>query len=95
MPWLAGGDQDKAHERRRGAEAVLELRAVQANGDFDEYCTFHLDRERQRVHESCYADGIIPLAASSLLQRRTPILQRAPSHVGDVKASLQGATARP
>ena len=43
MPWLAGGDQDKAHERRRGAEAVLELRAVQANGDFDEYCTFHLD----------------------------------------------------
>ncbi len=46
-----------------GAEAVLKLRAVRANGDFDEYWTFHLDRERQRVHESRYADGVIPLAA--------------------------------
>jgi len=46
-----------------GAEAVLKLRAVRSNGDFDEYWTFHLDRERQRVHESRYADGIIPLAA--------------------------------
>ena len=46
-----------------GAEAVLELRAVQANGDFDEYWAYHLDHERQRVHESRYADGIIPLAA--------------------------------
>jgi hypothetical protein len=46
-----------------GAEAVLKLRAVRSNGDFDDYWTFHLDHERQRVHESCYADGIIPLAA--------------------------------
>ena len=46
-----------------GAEAVLELRAVQANGDFDEYWAYHLDHEQQRVHESRYADGIIPLAA--------------------------------
>ena len=47
-----------------GAEAVLKLRAVRANGDFDEYWSFHLDRERQRVHESRYADGIIPTLAA-------------------------------
>ena len=46
-----------------GAEAVLKLRAVRSNGDFDEHWSFHLDRERQRVHESRYADGIIPIAA--------------------------------
>ena len=46
-----------------GAEAVLKLRAVRANGDFDAYWRYHLDRERQRVHESCYANGVIPLAA--------------------------------
>jgi hypothetical protein len=43
-----------------GAEAVVKLRAVRSN---DDYWRFHLDHERQRVHESCYADGIIPLAA--------------------------------
>lgn len=46
-----------------GAEAVLKLRAVRANGDFDDYWTFHLDHERRRVHESRYIDGVIPLAA--------------------------------
>ena len=40
-----------------GAEAVLKLRAVRSN---DDYWRFHHDHERQRVHESCYADGIIP-----------------------------------
>ena len=46
-----------------GAEAVLKLRAVRSNGDFDDYWRFHLDHERQRVHESRYDRGIIPLAA--------------------------------
>jgi len=46
-----------------GAEAVLKLRAVRCNGDFDAYYRFHLDRERRRVHESRYANGVIPLAA--------------------------------
>ena len=45
-----------------GAEAVLKLRAVRANGDFDDYWRFHLDHERQRVHESRYGQ-VIPLAA--------------------------------
>ena len=46
-----------------GAEAVLKLRAVQANGDFDTYWKFHLDREQRRVHRSRYANDVIPLAA--------------------------------
>ena len=47
-----------------GAEAVLKLRAVRANGDFDTYWKFHLDREQQRVHRSHYANNVIPLAAA-------------------------------
>jgi len=39
-----------------GAEAVLLLRAVIANGDFDQYWQFHLDREYQRTHASRYKD---------------------------------------
>lgn len=46
-----------------GAEAVLKLRALRCNGDFDAYWRFHLDQERHRVHDSRYADGVIPLAA--------------------------------
>ncbi len=46
-----------------GAEAVLKLRAVRANGDFDAYWRFHLDQERQRVHEARYREGVIPAAA--------------------------------
>jgi len=47
----------------KGAEAVLKLRAIRCNGDFDEYWRFHQDRERRRVHEARYANGVIPLAA--------------------------------
>jgi len=46
-----------------GAEAVLKLRAVRSNGDFDRYWQWHLDRERQRVHEARYANGALPVAA--------------------------------
>ena len=46
-----------------GAEAVLKLRAVQANGDFETYWRFHLDREQRRVHRSRYANDVIPIAA--------------------------------
>lgn len=46
-----------------GAEAVLKLRAVRANGDFDTYWRYHLDQELQRVHRSRYANNVIPLAA--------------------------------
>jgi len=37
-----------------GAEAVLKLRALTSNGDFNEYWQFHLAQEQQRVHDSRY-----------------------------------------
>jgi hypothetical protein len=46
-----------------GAEAVLELRALHANGDWDEYWAFHLANERQRIHSSRYAGNLIPQTA--------------------------------
>jgi hypothetical protein len=46
-----------------GAEAILKLRAIRSNNDFDEYWTYHLARERHRNHESRYANGTIPHAA--------------------------------
>jgi hypothetical protein len=46
-----------------GAEAVLKLRVLRSNGDFDEYWKFHLDREQHRVHNVRYAGWTIPTAA--------------------------------
>ncbi len=46
-----------------GAEAILKLRALRANNDFSAYYTFHLARERRRVHDARYANGVIPQAA--------------------------------
>ena len=46
-----------------GAEAVLKLRAVCANGDFDAYWRYHLQRERKRVHQPRYTNDVIQLAA--------------------------------
>jgi len=46
-----------------GAEAILKLRAIRSNNDFDDYWTFHLAQEHQRVHQSRYAHGQIPHAA--------------------------------
>jgi hypothetical protein len=46
-----------------GAEAILKLRALRTNGDFEEYMRFHLGRERRRVHEVRFAGGEIPVAA--------------------------------
>jgi hypothetical protein len=37
-----------------GAEAVLKLRAMAGNGDFDDYFAFHLKQEKQRNHDSRY-----------------------------------------
>ena len=46
-----------------GAEAILTLRALISNGEFDEYWTFHLAQEHRRVHASRYALGVIPTPA--------------------------------
>ncbi|HEX9517243.1 MAG TPA: ISKra4 family transposase, partial [Streptosporangiaceae bacterium] len=41
-----------------GAEAVLKLRALIANGDLDSYWDWHLSREHQRVHQARYRDNL-------------------------------------
>ncbi|MCA1700366.1 MAG: ISKra4 family transposase [Actinobacteria bacterium] len=43
-----------------GAEAILKLRAIRVNGDFEEYWRFHLAEEHRRVHRSHYAEGVVP-----------------------------------
>jgi len=46
-----------------GAEAVLRLRALVINGDFDAYWQSHLSREQERVHLVRYAPDVLPMAA--------------------------------
>lgn len=46
-----------------GAEAILKLRALRANGDWADYWRHHLKKEKQRVHESRYANNSVPRAA--------------------------------
>ena len=40
-----------------GAEAILKLRALITNGDFDQYWTHHLRKEHERVHHVRYPDA--------------------------------------
>ena len=49
----------------QGAEAVLKLRALKTNGDFDSYWRFHRAQERKRVHEIRYAGAVIPAQTSA------------------------------
>lgn len=53
-------DRTGARWSLRGAEAVLRLRALWTNGDFEEYWIFHLECEHQRTHRSRYAGGRVP-----------------------------------
>jgi hypothetical protein len=46
-----------------GAEAILKLRALRSNRDFEQYWTFHLNNELRQVHKARYADTTIPTAA--------------------------------
>jgi hypothetical protein len=39
-----------------GAEAILKLRALISNGDFDQYWRFHLRQEHKRIHNARYRD---------------------------------------
>jgi hypothetical protein len=64
LPWSLG--ETAPHRRRwglNGAEAVLQLRAIRVNGDFDTYWRYHLDQEQHRVHNSRYNNHVIPAAA--------------------------------
>jgi hypothetical protein len=44
----------------KGAEAVLQLRSLQASDDFDEYWEFHLQQEYKRNHGARYENGKAP-----------------------------------
>ena len=48
-----------------GAEAVLKLRALRTNGDFDAYWQHHTAAEYERNHASRYADANVPSALPS------------------------------
>jgi hypothetical protein len=45
------------------AEAILKLRALVSNRDFDPYWNYHLHQEHRRVHATRYALGVIPQPA--------------------------------
>ncbi|GAA3378649.1 hypothetical protein GCM10020367_59020 [Streptomyces sannanensis] len=45
-----------------GAEAVLKLRAVRANGDFDAYWAWRQQQDLIRNHQTRYRDQAIPTA---------------------------------
>ena len=53
-------DRTGARWSLSGAEAVLRLRALRTNWDFDAYWQFHVDRERQRNHCQKYLDNTAP-----------------------------------
>jgi len=44
-----------------GAEAILKLRALTSNGDFDAYWTYHQQQEQLRVHNTHYWNNTIPM----------------------------------
>jgi hypothetical protein len=46
-----------------GAKAILKLRALHANGDFDQYWHYHLNQEHHRTHTSRYQNNTLPTAA--------------------------------
>jgi len=58
-----------------GAEAVLRLRALRTNGDFDAYWRFHLAQEYERNHRARYAGGTVPNPLAVPSSRR-PKLRR-------------------
>ena len=41
-----------------GAEAILKLRALIANGDFDQYWRYHLCKEHERIHNARYRESL-------------------------------------
>jgi hypothetical protein len=53
-------DKTGARWSLRGAEAVLKLRALRTNGDFDEYWRFHLAEEYSRNHAMHYSHADVP-----------------------------------
>jgi hypothetical protein len=61
-----------------GAEAILRLRALTANGDFDAYWAFHLRQEHEQTHWGRYQHP----ATSSPSRHDHPSLQRSRTRTG-------------
>jgi hypothetical protein len=38
------------------AEAILKLRSIHSNGDFEKYWTFYQQQSKKRLHD-CFGDG--------------------------------------
>jgi hypothetical protein len=72
--YLVNDRMDKTGSRwsLKGAEAVLHLSVVRANGDFAEYWRFHSAAEHARNHADRY-DGPVP---QPLASRERPALRR-------------------
>ena len=63
-------DKTGAHWSLAGAEAVLKLRALRANGDWNDYWKFHTQAERTRNHTSRYANDTVPQVFPSIPRLR-------------------------
>ena len=72
-----------------GAEAILKLRALTTNGDFDAYWTHHLAQEHQRIHHSRYAPHV--LAQTGIHRKSTALgcspTRKVPSDLGQCGCS--------
>lgn len=68
-------DRTGARWSLAGAEAVLRLRALCTNGDFEDYWRFHLAQEQERNHKTRYANGTLPNPLPSVRAAR-PKLRR-------------------
>ncbi|MGH3885958.1 MAG: ISKra4 family transposase, partial [Pseudonocardiaceae bacterium] len=50
-------DITAAHWGLPGAQAILTLRALTSNGDFNAYWRYHLDQEHHHIHHTRYRDS--------------------------------------
>ena len=86
----------------QGAEAVLKLRAIRCNGDWDTYWTYHLAQERRRVHESATPTTssrerheLAPKEPHPSDLKRDPAVAPGQLRVGDIARSTLLLTDRP
>jgi len=42
-----------------GAEAILKLRTLISNGDFDRYWRWHLRKEHERIQNAGYRESVV------------------------------------
>jgi len=64
-----------------GAEAILSLRALRSNRDFEEYWRFHEACEYERTHRSKYDEGIVP----NTIKPAAPCSKKKHAHLRRIK----------